>query len=213
MKKGLTDITVVLDRSGSMVGIKDDMEGGLREFVEKQKEQAGECVFSFVKFDTEYELAIPSKNLQDVQGSELVLEPRGGTSLYDALGKTINCIGERLSKLSEEERPEKVLVLCVTDGEENSSKEFTSTMVSDMIKLQTDSYNWDFVYLGANQDAILAASKIGISFAKSMTYDINNTVSMWSGVTTYASGMRCAATAQDVKFHSFSGEDRQNAVK
>lgn len=161
MRNDLTDITVVLDRSGSMQSCKADAEGGLNHFIEEQKSQPDEAVFTLVQFDTEYEFvhrAIPIKNVPSFK-----LEPRGSTALLDAVGRAINETGRRLAAMPEEQRPGLVVFVILTDGEENSSREFTKAQILEMITHQTNVYSWQFVFLASNQDAFAEAGAIGIA--------------------------------------------------
>ena len=119
MDDNYTDITVILDRSGSMSTIKTDMEGGLNSFFAKQRELDGLCKVSLHQFDDKYETVFENKDIADVP--EVKLEPRGMTALLDAIGKTVNSLGLRLSELNESDRPGKVVVLIITDGFENHS--------------------------------------------------------------------------------------------
>ena len=168
MNSNYTDITVILDRSGSMLSIQKDMEGGLNSLFEEQKKLDGVCKVSLYQFDTEYESVFEGKDIKDVP--EVKLLPRGGTALLDAIGKTINSVGLRLSSMNESERPGKVVVIIITDGQENSSVEFKKPQVFDMITLQRETYNWQFVFLGANQDAIEEAGSLGVMSSSSATY-------------------------------------------
>lgn len=162
-KKDLTEIIVVLDRSGSMQSICADMRGGFDMFIEEQRKLPGKCVVTLVQFDNEYDIVYAGKSLADVPKLELV--PRGGTALLDAMGKTINATGARFAALPEENRPERVLFVVISDGHENASMEFTREAVLSMVSHQTDVYKWQFVYFGANQDAITAAKGMGIAVA------------------------------------------------
>lgn len=159
MKKGYTDVTIVLDRSGSMHSIAKDMEGALESFINDQKKISGECRVTFVRFDTEYELVFSGCLLENVP--QMKLQPRGGTALLDALGKIIIDNGIRFKLMKEEDRPEKVLTIVITDGEENSSREFSRAKIFEMINHQRSKYNWEFIYLGANQDSIAATKDLG----------------------------------------------------
>lgn len=163
MNQNLTEIVVIVDRSGSMVAIQRDAQGGLNTFIDEQKKLPGEATLTLVQFDTEYEMLCENKPIRDVQ--PYVLTPRGATALLDAMGITIAKIGERLSKTPEAQRPGKVLVAVITDGEENSSKEFTREKVFEMIKHQREVYKWEFVFIAANQDAIQAGASYGIANA------------------------------------------------
>lgn len=175
MKKNCTDITFVLDRSGSMESIWNDVEGGLSTFVSENKKLPGEVRFTLVVFDTGgVDTVLNHVDIKAIEKIDLnAYRPRGGTPLYDAVGITVNSLGSYLSGLSENTRPEKVLFAIMTDGQENSSKEFRSDVVKNMVKHQSDKYNWDFVYLGANQDAVFSGKKLGIAAGNSIQYIAN----------------------------------------
>ena len=162
-----TLLVLVLDRSGSMISIKDDMEGGIKAFLDSQRELPGDVDVITVKFDTEYEIS-SRRPLSKVAG--VTIEPRGGTALYDALGQAITTVGARLAKLPESERPGLVQFVVVTDGYENASRKYRLAQIAKMVKHQTDAYNWDFLFLGANQDAVLTAKTLGFNDGQSYTY-------------------------------------------
>ncbi len=171
MKNDLTQIVCILDRSGSMSALESDTIGGYNRFIESQKEEQGEAWVTTVLFDDKYELlydAADIKTLQPMTNQEYYA--RGMTALYDAVGKTIVDIGHRLAKLAEEERPSKVIVVIITDGLENSSKEYDKNKVKDMITHQTQKYNWQFIFMGANIDSAAEAASIGIDEKFSMDY-------------------------------------------
>jgi len=159
----LTEIVVIVDRSGSMRVIQHDAQGGLNTFIDEQKKLPGEATLTLVQFDTEYEMLCENKPIRDAQ--PYVLLPRGATALLDAMGITITKVGERLRKTPEAQRPGKVLVAVITDGEENSSHEFTREGVFERIKHQREVYKWEFVFIAANQDAIQAGASYGITNA------------------------------------------------
>lgn len=166
MNKNLTELVVIVDRSGSMQSIKEDAQGGINQLIEAQKKDEGECHFTLAQFDTQHDLVNDGTDIQKVE--PFVLVPRGGTALYDAIGRTLNAVGERLAKTPEEERPGLVSVAIVTDGYENSSREFDQATVKKMIEEQTSKYKWEFSYLGADQDAFAVGNSIGV--ANSVTY-------------------------------------------
>lgn len=171
MKENLTEIVFILDRSGSMSSLTDDTIGGYNAFIEQQKKEPGEARLTTVLFDDKYELLHDGVNLNDV--APLTHDEyfaRGMTALMDAIGRTVNAVGDRLSKEDETERPGKVIVVITTDGMENASREFTKKQVKDMITCQTDKYNWQFMFLGANIDAASEAESIGINRAFASTY-------------------------------------------
>lgn len=170
--KQFTDITVVLDRSGSMTSCKEAMERAFDSFIEGHKAIASTRI-SLVQFDTvnPYELVYQSVPVQSVE--KLNLQPRGGTPLLDALCNTIDRTGQRYSSMREADRPDQVLILVITDGQENASKSFSKADVRNRINIQHNTYRWEFVYLGANHDAFDEASKFGFDINKIMWYDVN----------------------------------------
>jgi Mg-chelatase subunit ChlD len=168
MRKDLTDITLVVDRSGSMDTIQKDAEGGINAFIEEQKKGVGDARLTLVQFDTEYDFVHQGLPIQEVPPFKL--SPRGGTALLDAVGRAINETGARLAAMAELDRPKLVVFVIVTDGGENSSKEFTKAMVKEMVTHQTDVYKWHFIYLGANQDAFSEAGAMGLTASNIANY-------------------------------------------
>src|SRR5262249_11881777 len=168
MRQDLTDLTVVLDRSGSMHTCRSDAEGGLNSFIAKQKELPGECTFTLVQFDTVYEFVHKAIPLGTVP--HCTLEPRSNTALLEAVGRAIVETGERLRAMPESERAALVVCVILTDGQENSSQEYTKARVREMIEHQQNVYKWQFIYLGANQDAFAEARGIGIQLAGAAGY-------------------------------------------
>lgn len=174
MNNNLTDITIVLDRSGSMGVIRDDTIGGVNRFIADQKTGPGAATFTLNQFDHEFETVIDAKPITEAQPlTAKTYVPRGSTALLDAIGRSITATGARLEKIPEADRPGKVVFTIVTDGHENRSREFTRAKVFDMIKHQQDKYGWQFVFLGANQNAISEATNYGISAANAMTFASN----------------------------------------
>lgn len=171
-KQGLVEIVNIIDRSGSMASIRDDAIGGFNSFLDDQKKVPGEAKVTLVLFDHEYLLVHDGVDINDVPNlDEKSYIPRGWTALYDAIGRAINTVGERLARTPEEERPEKVIVSILTDGEENHSTEFSVDQVKDMITHQQDNYKWEFIYLAANQDAFAVGGSIGIASVNTMSFD------------------------------------------
>ncbi len=167
--KNRTEVAVIVDRSGSMMSIREDAEGGLNSFLKKMQKAKGEVVLTLAQFDNHYDLLVRRCSIRDSL-PEFKLSPRGTTALYDAVGRTVQTLGEDLANLPEGERPGKVLVLIVTDGLENASREFKPGDVQEMIRHQKEKYGWEFLYIGANQDAIEAGGKLGIDKDGSVNY-------------------------------------------
>ena len=168
MRADLTDITLVVDRSGSMESIREDAEGGVNTLIAEQAKQPGECLITLVQFDQEYEFVH-----QGVKASECPaykLKPRGTTALLDAVGRAINETGERLAALPESQRPGLVVFVISTDGQENASHEFTREQVKQMIARQESVYNWQFTFLAANAEAFAEAGGMGIDAAKAAQF-------------------------------------------
>lgn len=210
MKKGLTEIVIVLDRSGSMASTASDAEGGLREFINTQRKVEGEAYITFYRFDNEIERVFDERPIRLVEDRDLRLSPRGSTALLDAMGRAIHEVGDRLARRAEWSRPEKVYIVVITDGYENASREFTAQRINELITQQRDKYSWEFVFIGANQDAITSAAAIGIAPQYSLTFNqshkgyLNTYAALSSNIT------RGRTTGQAV---NFSAEQRQSAME
>lgn len=199
MKNGYSDITVVLDRSGSMACLVDEVIGAFNTFVDEQQQVAGQASFSLVQFDDRYEVYLDAVDLAKVgRLDRTTYVPRGMTALYDAVGRAIVATGTRLAALDEAERPDKVVFLIQTDGMENASHEFDAATLQEMIRHQQDKYAWEFVFLGANIDAGSVAEEIGIARDKALQYANN------------ADGTRAAFAAVSDNLAGFRRGDRQH---
>lgn len=203
---GYTHIQVLLDRSGSMEDIKTDMEGGFNHFLAEQQAIPGYATIGLSQFDTEYDIVYSMLRLDDAPN--LVLDPRNGTALHDALCKSVDELGRQLRTMPEHQRPDKVIFVIITDGAENSSKEFRIGDVNQRIKIQSDHYGWEFVFLGANQDAIAVGRSYGIKASNSMTYRPTPA----GAANTYAAlSTNVAATRSGVGGIDFTDEEREAA--
>ena len=188
MRSDLADVTLVIDRSGSMQAIREDAEGGVNAFIQEQAKQPGEALLSLVQFDTQYELVHSGLPIKQVPAYSLV--PRGNTALLDAVGRAINETGERLAKMAEVDRPGLVIFVIVTDGHENSSKEFTKAQIKEMVERQQSTYNWHFTFLGADQDAFDEARALGIDAAGAANYAPDKVARAWVGNSAKVARMR-----------------------
>lgn len=165
-----TDITLVLDRSGSMNTVKAATIEAFNGFLNSQRTGAGEARMTLVQFDDQFEVVFQAQPLDKApELTNETFQPRGSTALLDAMGKTMVATGQRLSDMPEAERPGAVLFVTLTDGEENASHEYDLTRINAMIAEQRDKYSWQFVFLAANQDAIATAAKMGIGAGQSLT--------------------------------------------
>ncbi len=171
MNKNLTEIAFVLDRSGSMAPVTEAAITGFNEFLQDQQKIEGQARLTLVLFDNEYLVPLDSiPVLEAVPLDTTTYVPRGSTALLDAIGETIDRLGARLASLPESSRPGQVLVAISTDGFENSSVKFTWQDISRKILEQTNAYKWQFLFLGANQDAIATAANLNIAACNASSY-------------------------------------------
>lgn len=171
MKKDYTHLVLIVDRSGSMYNVAADASGGINSLIEEQTKLDGEFTVTLYQFDNRYE-----RVFGPIPGSEApkyTLMPGGSTALLDATGRAITETGKFLRDMDEADRPDQVMCVIVTDGEENASREFNRSQIKEMINEQTNKYNWDFAYLGANVDAFGDSRSFGISGY--MQYSSNST--------------------------------------
>lgn len=197
MKKNLTEIVFILDRSGSMSGLEADTIGGFNSMIEKQKKEAGEALISTVLFDNFSEVIhdrIPVGRVEPMTDREYYV--RGCTALLDAIGGAIHHIGNIHKHAREEDVPEHTLFVITTDGMENASRRYDSETVKKMIERQKAKYSWEFLFLGANIDAVETASRFGIGADRSVNYhsDHQGTQLNYEVLSEAVSTVRCSAT-------------------
>ncbi|MDR1204112.1 MAG: VWA domain-containing protein [Peptococcaceae bacterium] len=171
MKKGLTELVFILDKSGSMSGLEADTVGGYNSMLAKQQTVEGECYITTVLFDNNYELLhdrIDIKAVSPITDKEY--QVGGSTALLDAVGRTIHKIGSAQKHTADDYRAEKVMFVIITDGEENSSREYSAEKIKAQIERQKTQYGWEFVFLGANIDAVQTAGRFGIAPNRAVDY-------------------------------------------
>ena len=209
MKKDYTHIAIILDRTGSMEYIRDDTIGGLNAFLSQQKAEPDTATLTLVQFDTQdpYEVLHKFKPIEEVP--ELTREtfvPRAATPLLDAMGRGINDLENSLAEIKESERPSRVIIVIITDGQENSSLEFRKDQIEKMIKEKQEKSSWQFVFLSADLAAIGDALATGIHATSTMSYDktARGTKEAWISASMSIAAYR-AGRSKDV---SFTEEDR-----
>lgn len=164
----LTRLVFLLDRSGSMRSIQSDIEGGFAAFIDDQRAAAGECAVTLAQFDDRFDVVYRDVDVDRVP--PLALRPRGRTALLDAMGRLITELGADIAALPEEQRPGSVIVAIMTDGMENASVEWTHPAVKELVKQRTEEFDWQFLYMGADQDAIEVGARLGVKREQSLTY-------------------------------------------
>jgi hypothetical protein len=192
-----------------MSSIRADMIGGFNAFIKTQSDaNIGDCRVFAYQFDTEYSTIFENLAINKVPSlTEETYQPRGGTALYNSLGKTIVDIGAKLAALPESERPEKVLIVTITDGEDNSilsnfkdAVQYTATKVKEMVKHQTENYKWDFAYIGANQDAWAVGSSMGVTNNLNYVADSAGTAYAFDNLTKSTLSYRSAGPSRAFAF-------------
>ena len=213
MKKNLTEIVFILDRSGSMAGLEDDTIGGFNAMIEKQKREAGEALVSTVLFDNDCEVIHDRVDIQKIEPmtkNEYCV--RGCTALLDAVGGAIHHIGNVHKYAREEDRPEKTLFVITTDGMENASRKYTYDRLKAMIERQKEKYDWEFLFLGANIDAVKEAARFGIDSDRAANYhaDREGTNVIYETVSEAITQVRCCAAPLSADWKQRIDEDYTN---
>ena len=216
MKKNLTEIVFILDRSGSMAGLEADTIGGFNAMIEKQRKEPGEAIVSTVLFDNECEVIHDRVPLDRVPAlTEREYFVRGCTALLDAVGGAIHHIGNVHKYAREEDRPEKPLFVITTDGMENASRRFTYDRLKMMIERQKEKYGWEFLFLGANIDAAKEAARFGIGADRAANYhaDSEGTNVIYETVSEAITQVRCCAAPLSANWKQRVDEDYKKRGK
>ncbi len=201
MKKGLTEVVFILDRSGSMSGLEADTIGGFNSMIAKQKKEEGEVIISTVLFDDVSEVLYDRVDLNKIEPmNDNQYYVRGCTALLDAIGGAIHHIATVHKYARDEDRPEKTMFVITTDGMENASRSYTYHEVKKMVEKQKSKYNWEFLFIGANIDAIDVAGRFGIKKDRAVNYvhDERGTAALYNSVSNAVSAMRCAPSCKEV---------------
>jgi hypothetical protein len=207
MNKNLTEIAFILDRSGSMAPVTEAAITGFNVFLRDQQKTEGHARLTLVLFDNEYLVPLDCIPVQEAVALDTTTYvPRGSTALLDAIGTTIDRLGARISTMPEPDRPGQVIVAIFTDGYENSSEKFTWKDISHKILEQTNTYKWQFLFLGANQDAIATAANLSIAADNASTYvgDNGGTYSSNKAVSRKMSALRKRSSGADMSAQEHS---------
>ena len=199
MRQGLTEAVFILDRSGSMSGLESDTIGGFNSMIEKQRKEEGEVYISTVLFDDVSEVLydrVPVKNIEPMTDKQYYV--RGCTALLDALGGAIRHIANIHKYAREEDRPEKTLFVIITDGLENASHIYSYNKVKEMIEKEKNDYGWEFLFLGANIDAVGEAAKVGIEANRAVNYR-NDCAGIRTNYRVLSEAVSCARKAKSKK--------------
>jgi uncharacterized protein with von Willebrand factor type A (vWA) domain len=188
-----THMTMVVDRSGSMAGLAKDCSGGINQMIADQAKLDDKMTVTLYDFDTEYSKVFGPIDVQNAP--EYTLQARGGTALNDAVYRAITETGEYLAKMSEEERPGRVVFVIATDGEENSSREVSFNQVKETIEHQKDKYNWEFMFLASNMDAQAVAKTYGMSKGISTAHTADAYAASYNTMSTSLLAARSAGTS------------------
>ena len=209
MKKGLTEIVFILDRSGSMAGLEADTIGGYNSMLAKQKKEKGEAIISTVLFDDRTEILHDRKNIQNVERiTDKEYYVRGCTALLDAVGGAIHHISRIQKMMPEEERPEKTLFIITTDGLENASRWYSYENVKRMVEKKKKRNHWEFVFLGANIDAVEVAGRFGVAANRAVRYECDSvgTALNFTIMSKMVSCARASSSAEDME-EAFDSDD------
>ena len=207
-QENFTSLNVIIDASGSMSSLCNDTIGSFNTFLKDQKAFPGEAAFTVVTFNDYVNVSHDFVKIASVGDlSTQTYSPGGNTALLDAMGTTIDNVGRRLAAMPEEERPSKVLFLIITDGFENASRRYNTDQIKSMVEHQRQTYSWEFVFMGANIDAITAGTSLGIAASNSVAYAATKggTKSLYSSVSSNTTAYRSSGSSVSQDFFGQTG--------
>lgn len=207
--KNYTHIVAVVDDSGSMRGVAEEMNNALNVYFKDQGEVEGTCLVDYYQFGSTVSRLYDDRDVSEAEAG--IRGASGLTALLDAIGQAMTEAGRKFANMSESRRPGSVQVVIVTDGHENHSKEWTAAKVKELIKEQTEKYNWDVVFLGANIDAVKVGAEYGINPDKAIDFNINSPVAV-AATSASLSNYTRSYRAGGMSAASFSDEDREKAM-
>ena len=216
MKKGSTELVFILDKSGSMSGLESDTIGGYNSMLAKQKEIEGECRITTVLFDNSYELLHDRFDIRAVSPiTEKEYAIGGSTALLDAIGRTIHKIANVQRYTSEEYRAERVMFVIITDGEENSSREYSAQKIKSQIEKKKTKHGWEFIFLGANIDAVQTAGRFGINSDRAVDYlaDSKGTELNFKVMSSAVADFRESGKVNDICFEEIRKDVKERGKK
>lgn len=208
----LTLIAFLLDRSGSMQSIKSDVIGGFDAFVAEQRTGDGDCLVTLAQFDNEYEVVYRANPLSEVP--PLALNPRNSTALLDSMGKLITDTAAEIDALAEDDKPGTVIVAIMTDGLENASHEWTRPAIKSLVEQQTNESGWEFLYMGADQDAVEVGKDLGVRAEQAVTYSRGKSRDAMAAMSGNVRGYRTAKMVDaDAAMPGFSADQRSELAE
>ena len=206
MKKDLCELVIIIDDSGSMQHVADKTISGFNEFLETHQKLPGEALLTLVKFNTNYEIVHNGVNIEDVPKlNKNTYQPHGMTALLDAVGRSIDEVGKRYDAMSEEDRPAQVIFMIMTDGEENSSEEYNLEQIKEKTKKRQDENKWEFVFMGADQNAWTAGHSMGLF--QNVNYTVSDTHNVFAKAAYYSANSRMYSKEKSMKNFDLSDDD------
>lgn len=208
--QNLTLIAFLLDRSGSMQSIKSDVVGGFDAFLAEQRAGEGDCRVTLAQFDDQYEVVYRAVPVSEVP--PLVLNPRNSTALLDSMGKLITDTAAEVAALAEDDKPGSVIIAIMTDGLENSSREWSRPAIKSLVEQQTNEFGWEFLYMGADQDAVEVGKDLGVRAEQAVTYSRGKSREAMAAMSGNVRGYRTAKMTDGVAAMPGFSEDQRSEL-